>query len=203
MLEYIKKVTKKGIIEEPCIENGKRYLQLFEKNEQGELLYTFTFFNVPQDSILIRLDKKLLETRNIFISSSSNECKNKNDFEYYLCKKADYLLIDLENRAIFIIELKSSSRSEDHIIAQLKGGFCILKYIEAIINNFSNLFRYKSSLALPFDGFSCRFISIKHIRNATKGNKLCNSKNYEDFSSAEKFLHLRGRNKIIYTHLIS
>ena len=64
------------------------------------------------------------------------------------------------------------------------------------------MFRHKSSLNLPFDGFSYRFISIKHIDNVTKGNKLQNSKNYEDFSSAEKFLHLRGRNKIIYAHLI-
>lgn len=202
MLEYIKKVTQKEIIKEPYIENGKRCLKLSEKDEQGTLLYTFTFFNVPQDSILIRLDEKFLETRNIFISSSNDECKNKNDFEHYLCKKADYLLIDSENRTIFVIELKSSSHTEEHIIAQLKGGFCILKYIEAIIDNFSNLFRYKSSLNLPFDSFSYRFISIKHIKNATKGNKLQDSKNYNDFSSADKFLHLRGRDKIIYDHLV-
>ncbi|MEG9482389.1 hypothetical protein V6W59_08925 [Mannheimia sp. HC-2023] len=202
MLEYIKKVTQKEIIKEPYIENGKRCLKLSEEDEQGTLLYTFTFFNVPQDSILIRLDEKFLETRNIFISSSNDECKNKNDFEHYLCKKADYLLIDSENKTIFVIELKSSSHTEEHIIAQLKGGFCILKYIEAIINNFSNLFRYKSSLNLPFDSFSYRFISIKHIKNATKGNKLQGSKNYNDFSSADKFLHLRGRDKIIYNHLV-
>lgn len=202
MLEYIKKVTQKEIIKEPYIENGKRCLKLSEEDEQGTLLYTFTFFNVPQDSILIRLDEKFLETRNIFISSSNDECKNKNDFEHYLCKKADYLLIDSENKTIFVIELKSSSHTEEHIIAQLKGGFCILKYIEAIINNFSNLFRYKSSLNLPFDSFSYRFISIKHIKNATKGNKLQDSKNYNDFSSADKFLHLRGRDKIIYNHLV-
>ncbi|MBF0784683.1 hypothetical protein E4T80_04215 [Muribacter muris] len=202
MLEYIKKVTQKEIIKEPYIENGKRCLKLSEEDEQGTLLYTFTFFNVPQDSILIRLDEKFLETRNIFISSSNDKCKNKNDFEHYLCKKADYLLIDSENKTIFVIELKSSSHTEEHIIAQLKGGFCILKYIEAIINNFSNLFRYKSSLNLPFDSFSYRFISIKHIKNATKGNKLQDSKNYNDFSSADKFLHLRGRDKIIYNHLV-
>ncbi|ATW42414.1 hypothetical protein Q7458_11900 [Glaesserella parasuis] len=202
MLEYIKKVTKKEIIKEPYIENGKRCLKLSEGNEQGKLLYTFTFLDVPQDSVLIRLDEKFLETRNIFISSSNDECKNKNDFEHYLCKKADYLLIDSENKTIFVIELKSSSHTEEHIIAQLKGGFCILKYIEAIINNFSNLFRYKSSLNLPFDGFSYRFMSIKHIKNATKGNKLQDSKNYKDFSSADKFLHLRGRDKIIYNHLV-
>ena len=202
MLEYIKKVTRKEIIEAPYIKDGKICLQLFEMDENERLLYTFTFLNVPQESILIRLDEKFLETRNIFISSSDDECKNKKDFEHYLWKKADNLLIDSENKTIFIIELKSSSHSEEHIIAQLKGGFCILKYIEAIISNFSNLFRHKSSLNLPFDGFSYRFISIKHIDNVTKGNKLQNSKNYEDFSSAEKFLHLRGRNKIIYAHLI-
>lgn len=198
MIRYIKKVTRNNILSIP----NNNCFTLCETDNLGNIAYTFEFINVPNNSVLLKVDEDILDMRDIFISSSAPECQNRNDFEHFLCKKADYILIDEENNVVFIIEMKSSSDTETKITAQLKGAFCILKYLEYLILNFSNRFRHNAR-SMPFNGFRYRFISIKQIGNPTKGNKLQDSINFNDFSTPERFLHLRGRNKITYHHLLN
>ena len=89
--------------------------------------YSYKIRSVPNDSIAFKSDK-FPNTKEVFFSGEKNECK-----------RADYVLVSDSKRTVMIFELMQSKiKTNEEVIAQLKGARCILDYCASISSAFLN-----------------------------------------------------------------
>lgn len=94
--------------------------------DESESDYFVEILNIPDNAIIIKSDAFV--SPNTFFKGSKMECK-----------RADYIIVvDDPEPQILFIELKRSGKSatNQEIIAQLKGAYCLLKYCENIVSEF-------------------------------------------------------------------
>ncbi|MGK0291165.1 MAG: hypothetical protein ACI86H_002632 [bacterium] len=112
------------------------------------------------------------------------------------CKRADFVIIcDTEKiKVILFIELKakSSTSKTSHIIQQLKGSQCVIKYSQEIgklfwDSNFLNDFQY-------------RFVCLREINMAKKQTQACRVSTMQD--SPERMLKISNPHHLQFNQLI-
>lgn len=117
------------------------------------------------------------------------------------CKRADYAIIYCDTakkpeKIIFLIELKakSTTSSEDEIIAQLKGGSCVISYIQSIGEKFWN----KSDF---LKNYEYRYVSIKNISINKKTTRLKNNASVKH-DKPENMLKISSPKNLYFRQLI-
>lgn len=87
--------------------------------------YFVTIMGVPADCMAIKADKFHLG-KDLFLGKNGENCRS------------DYILLSPSSKDVLIIELKKTNDQGCNIINQMKGSYCVLLYIEAIIDMFFN-----------------------------------------------------------------
>ncbi|VTM25002.1 Uncharacterised protein [Stutzerimonas stutzeri] len=160
---------------------------LKEITEQQE--YEVMLLNVPVNSILLRLDENKFDVSGIFNSSISNVYEG-------ICKKADYILIDNDNRKVHFIELKlGNSFTKKEITQQLIGAECIFQYINHLIANYCKNKNWDREA--PFSDYIYNYIAICNIKVIRKASYHKNSNS----TSPQEFLRIDNANNISYKRL--
>lgn len=101
-----------------------------------------TISELPTDALVIKVD----------VFRSPDEIFNGT---YGECKRADYVIISAKKRCILYIEIKRTKDSWNHIVKQLMGAECFIKYCQEVGKRFWNCSDFLS-------GYEHRFISIGH-----------------------------------------
>jgi len=119
-------------------EYGKKIVKLIEPDAPtSEVIIR----NLPRDSVVIKADK-FPALRQFFIGDKGER------------KRADYIIISAEKKVIIFIEIKLGSKNWGHVLNQLKGAACLLKYCQEIGKRFWNEEMF-------LEGYSYRFVSIR------------------------------------------
>jgi hypothetical protein len=180
-------ILKKMIVDNSLIELVQYYdkwkVRLIEPQEEDSMV---EIFGIPKDTIVIKADNFPVPNR-FFIGEKSE------------LKRADYIIISQHGDSFYtlIIEMKRGTKQELHIISQLKGAFCLYKYIEEIGKKFWEEPDFLEGHNLRFISFSKTSISKKPSRpnRSTKAN------NCHD--TPENMLKISGSNIIRFEHLLS
>lgn len=99
-------------------------------------------YNVPEDSIVIDLDRAF-SNQGLFRGSQGE------------CKRADYVLISETEQTVLFIELKQGTKERTEIIGQLRGALCVFEYCQVIAREF---FHEPAFLR----HYQQRFVAFKH-----------------------------------------
>ncbi len=107
--------------------NGRRFARLKE-NDPSAKLKKVDIYDIPQGSILIKVDEYCTLPDTIF---KDNEGQRK---------RCDYVLVSSinGNNLILFIELKSANIRKADVERQFKGAECIIDYCDAALNRFHN-----------------------------------------------------------------
>lgn len=116
--------------------------------------------DIPEHLLIINLDDNF-STSNIF-SSRHNECR-----------RSDFLIIDDNIKAIFILEMKSGYHSKSDARWQLEGGRAFLKYCKYIHKFFChNKCTHRSTcpwcLGLTFEDYSEIYVLFRRTKQKPK-----------------------------------
>ena len=104
--------------------------------------YSYKIRSVPDDMLAFKSDK-FPNTGRAFFSGKNNECM-----------KADYVLVSDSEKIIMIFELMTTkAKTNEEVVAQLKGAKCILDYCASISSAFLN----ERNI---FAGFTYRYYKI-------------------------------------------
>lgn len=111
--------------ESPKCDNGCYYFLLKGKTPDNRS-YTFKIRNVPQDSILLRIDDSFPPADKLLKEDGG------------IRERADYAIISEKNnnRRILIIEISAANKPDSYIKRQLRGGICVLEYCSAVYEKF-------------------------------------------------------------------
>lgn len=111
--------------ESPKCDKGCYYFFLKGKTPDNRS-YTFEIRNVPQDSILLRIDDSFPPADKLLKEDGG------------IRERADYAIISEKNnnRRILIIEISAANKPDSYIKRQLRGGICVLEYCSAVYEKF-------------------------------------------------------------------
>lgn len=130
----------------------KKSVDLIEKDEQDNIVTSFTVRDLPADSIVIKADK-FPSPRNFFIGTRGEN------------KRADFIIISEEKTRKWIVYVemkKGDSSTRKEIIQQLKGAQCVIGYCESVVEKFYN---EKTGF---LNEYKPRFIHAKKIKTTNK-----------------------------------
>lgn len=92
--------------------------------EEGEPDSFVDIFNLPDDTIVIDLDKNF--ANDLLVSGEKGSCK-----------RADFMLISAEAECVVFIEMKRRNpTTRGDINNQLRGSFCVFKYCSILMEQF-------------------------------------------------------------------
>lgn len=130
-------------------EYGKHFVTLREPQAPDSLV---TVRNVPADMIVIKVDA--FTSPDVVFNGGKGECK-----------RADYVLISPERRAIIYIEVKRTRDGLEDIVKQLKGAQCFINYCSDVGRIFWNEVNF-------LKGYRQRFVSIGHTTLAKRKTRV-------------------------------
>ncbi len=157
---------------------GKKKVTLREPQADDSYLEVF---NVPQDSIVIDLDRAFSNS-NFYIGSQGE------------CKRADFIIISEYARKILFIELKKSNEKLHYIIKQLKGALCAFEYTQSIVKHFFDENNF-------LDNYEKRFISV--TRTTPGKRKTSIEKDTKVHNSPDEPLALKWTTSIQFNKIAS
>ena len=168
--------------------SGSAMIQLEKKDgklcvrlpSESEKYYECAIHNIPADSIVIQADKNFPPPKSLFRGSKKE------------CKRADFIIISEEEKAIVCIELKGGNNSlHEDIAAQLKGAACLAAYIKEI----GNLFWDKESF---LQKYTCWFVGIVNLSKKRPFRKLSEEGRH---NTPKKFLRISSPKHIFFKQL--
>lgn len=138
-------------------EHGKYFVNIFDSKDPD---CGVKIRNIPADAVVIKAD--LFKSPDSIFNGTRGECK-----------RADFVIISEDKKCILYIELKRNKCSRNHIVQQLKGAQCVVKYCQEIGMAFwgSNSF---------LSDYKNRFISIGHISIAKKKTRVTKNSEVHD-----------------------
>lgn len=154
------------------------YVSLCEPQEKGSKVI---IRSMPDDAIVIKADK--FESPDGIFQGNQGECK-----------RGDYVIISSEKKSIIYIEMKKSGCSFSHIVKQLTGSKCFVKYCQEIGKSF-----WKKNDFL--DNYSHFYVSITHTTISKRGTQI-SQKNYPN-NSPEEALKISEPHKLKFGYLLS
>ena len=129
-------------------EYGKPMIILQEPNVKDSIVH---IRNAPSDSIVIKADE--FPAPRSFFKGDKGECK-----------RADFIIISVEQKVILYIELKAGKKDSKHVVKQLKGASCVVTYCREIGKLFWNQHEF-------LDGYMHRFIGIVNLSISKKPSR--------------------------------
>lgn len=137
--------------ESPKCDKGCYYFLLKGKTPDNRS-YAFEIRNVPQDSILLKIDDSFPQADKLLKEDGG------------IRVRADYAIISKisNNRRILIIEISAANKPDSYIKRQLTGGICVLEYCSAVYEKF-----YSSNKILK--DFQIHYAGIKDMKGQKYG----------------------------------
>jgi len=155
--------------------------QYIELHEPQAVHSEVKIFSPPSDSLTIKVD--------VFSSPGKifGGTKGEN-------KRADYVIISAEKKCIIYIEIKSAKADNwEHIVQQLKGAQCFMKYCQEIGKSF---WGGKNFL----DDYQHRFIFIGHAANLPKQNTRI-EKSSKEHNTPEQAMKIYSPHRLQFNRL--
>jgi len=155
---------------------GKYYVVLDEPQAVDS---SVTIRGLPHDSHVIKVD--------VFTSPDSIFKGEKGE-----CRRADYVIICDSKKRILYIELKRTKAAWGHIVKQLMGAACFVKYCQGIGKSFWDEPTF-------LEGYEHRFISIGHTSIAKRKTTI--EKTAAKHDAPDKALKINWPNTLQFNHL--
>jgi len=146
--EILSEMIKDTVLVPLVDEYGKPMIKLEEPSVKNSIA---CIRNSPYDAFIIKADE-FPAPKNFFKGDKGE------------CKRADFVIISPEKKVILYVELKAGAKDTDHIVKQLKGAACVVKYCTEIGKQFWN---HSSFL----NGYSPRFIGIVNLSVNKKASR--------------------------------
>lgn len=180
--QFLNNILQPRLIRLPEPTTDGNYQLILEENN-GKETYKIKILNVSCNSLLIKLDETIFETRKFLVES--------NKFKGIL-KRADFILVDPDIKRIIFIELtKQSSKNKPNIDVkcQLKGACSIFQYLKSIVKYYCD-----DSGTPPFESYENRYVLIRIIAKSLTQRNL----KISDHSEIDKFKSIITNNPIPY-----
>jgi hypothetical protein len=157
-LEDIKNSLQKLLVDE-LFGNIEDQTAILQENDVSTRLKEVKITNVPNDSILIKIDYGQAYN-NIFRSEEGQR------------KRCDYLLIakrNKERQTLLFVEMKSKTFKEDEIKQKFLASECLVDYIVSMLNRFHKKNFNQDKCKKRFVSFQQKRLDKKPIRSAKDG----------------------------------
>ena len=160
--------------------NGKKQVTLSE-----EELYSVVIKGIPEENSVIVLKIDNFPAPSKLFKGAKGECR-----------RADFVIvINNDNKKVIVfIELKSKATTAklQHIVEQLKGAQCVIKYIEEV----GKLYWNSGFL----DGFEYRFVSLMDININKRQTRHCSAQQIHN--TPESMLKIKAPRNLQLKQLI-
>lgn len=179
ILNELFKDTEVVPLEDHPYKNGTKQVTLSEKEQ-----YSVIIQGLPDENSVIVLKIDNFPAPSKIFKGSKGECK-----------RADFVIItNGDKRVILFIEMKAKSTTEkaEHIVKQLKGAQCVMKYIEEI----GKLFWNPDFL----NDFEYRFIALMDININKRGTRHSSAQKIHD--TPETVLKIKAPQHLQFNQLI-
>lgn len=175
-------LSEDAVVEMKTSVYGKTEVTL-EEPQEG---YSLRLRNLPEDSVVIKTDR--FPAPDTFFKNGKGEAK-----------RADYAIVahTSQERWVVCIELKGGKPdSERHVIAQLKGGACLMAYCSEIGRRF-----WGRDDFLLRENYQYRFVSIRDLSLSKRPSRTCPNKGIHDIP--ERMLKLSSPGHLTFRQLVS
>lgn len=146
-LDVFRDMLKDSVLIQIYEEYDKKCAKLVEQSTDG-VKYEIVIRHIPDNTLIIKIDD-FPAPSNIFNGTRGE------------CKRADYAIINTDDKTILYVEMKKTSDSWHEIVKQLKGAKCAMTYLQEIAHEFWDSYKLLS-------GYTSWYVVVGHIDKATK-----------------------------------